>query len=190
MSKVGILGGTFDPPHYGHLIIAEEAMEQCCLDEVWFLPSAIPPHKTDAEITLEEYRINMVKKAIDKNNRFSLSLLEFERQGPSYTIDTMKELIKRYPGISFYFIIGADMVDYLHKWEKIDELVRLVTFIGIKRPGYKFESPYQKDLIELDIPQFDISSSRLRQRFKDGKNTRYYLPEEVRKYIEENHLYE
>lgn len=186
MMKVGILGGTFDPPHNGHLIIAQEVLSSLQLNEVWFMPTNTPPHKADAKSRGED-RLEMVKLAIADNECFKLQPIEFERSGPSYTYDTIAILKEKYPKAEFYFIIGADMVEYLLKWYRIDELVHDVHFVGVKRPKYKIVSRY--NVIEVEVPQFDISSSELRRRFKNNQNTKYFLPDAVREYIEEKNLY-
>jgi nicotinate-nucleotide adenylyltransferase len=187
--NIAILGGTFDPPHYGHLMIAEEVLEACDLDGVWFMPSPRPPHKTEEVISDAHHRIEMVKQAIADNERFHLSLIEFEREGLSYTYDTMKELIDKHPHNQFYFLIGADMVEYLPHWHRIDELVRMVTFIGVGRPGFSLASEYREFIHEVEVPEYEISASFLRKRFKENGNTRYFLPDNVRKYIMEKGLY-
>lgn len=187
--RIGILGGTFDPPHFGHLMIAEEVLHRCRLDAVWFMPSPSPPHKTRFRITPSHHRIEMVKKAITGNERLFLSLAEFERKGPSYTYDTVKTLLTEHPRDRFFFIIGADMVEDLPNWHRADELVRLVTFIGVGRPGFSLESQYADHIWEVDTPEFAMSASFLRERFKKNGNTRYYLPDDVRKYIMEKGLY-
>ncbi len=191
MRRIGLLGGTFDPPHLAHLLIAQEALERCELDQVWFMPSYIPPHKqgkiahTDAG-----FRVEMVKRAIQDNNRFRLSLVEVNRGGRSYTVDTLKELTGTYPDDRFFFILGADMVNDLPTWNGIDELCRLTTFIGFRRPGYRAGHPANADIIYIDMPQVDISSSFLRERLKAGLSCRYFLPDAVKTYIEERGLYE
>lgn len=189
MAKIGLIGGTFDPPHYGHLLIAQESLSQCDLDEIWFIPTAIPPHKINKVITPDEKRIEMVRKAITDHPFFSMSLIEFERSGRSYTIDTVKELKLKFPNDKFFFIIGADMINDLTNWKSIDELVEDIPFIGVKRPGYVINSPYQDRIIQIEIPQLEISSSMLRERFRNSDNTRYLVPECVREYIEVNRVY-
>ncbi len=188
--RIGILGGTFDPPHIGHLIMAQEAAEQCNLDKVWFMPNASPPHKKEKGVSPGNDRVEMVKRLIDRVGRFKLLLIEFEREGPSYTVDTMKELKGKHPDTEFFFIIGGDSVEALHTWDRIDELVEIVTFIGIKRPGHEFESPYLDKIIAIEVPLIGISSTMLRERFRHEKNTKYYVTEEVREYIEVNRLYD
>ena len=187
--RIGLLGGTFDPPHYGHLLVASEVLEQCNLDEVWFVPNRLPPHKKGMPVTKKEHRLEMVRLAIEGNPSFRLSTIELEREGQSYTYDTIRQLTVTYRNDRFFFIIGADMINDLPNWHHIDKLVQMTTFIGINRPGYSVESPYRAHIQTIDMPPFDVSSSFLRERFKLGKNTRYYLPERVRNYIEENDLY-
>ncbi|MFC7393279.1 nicotinate-nucleotide adenylyltransferase [Scopulibacillus cellulosilyticus] len=189
MKKIGLIGGTFDPPHLGHLAIAEEAADACRLDEVWFLPSYIPPHK-DRLVTDSDHRIAMVDRAIEDNPLFKLSLIEIKRKGRSYTYDTLYELKRRYPDDQFYFIIGADMVDDLPNWYKIDQLAKLTSFIGFKRPGYTFKKPEGVTIIPVEMPQIDISSSMIRKRINQHRSYRYFLCENVKKYIEEKGLYE
>src|SRR5699024_3722169 len=122
MRRIGILGGTFDPPHIGHLIIAEEVRAAQNLDEVWFIPSYEPPHKHRAFVDSAD-RVEMVKRAIAGNPYFSINTIEVNRLGKSYTFDTMKLLKEENPDASFYFIIGADMVEYLPHWKYIDKLI-------------------------------------------------------------------
>lgn len=191
MKKIGLLGGTFDPPHIGHLMIAQEALESCHLDEVWFLPSYIPPHKHRKVASTDvRHRVEMVRRAIADNEYFKLSFVEVERKGRSYTADTLKELKTQYPDDQFFFILGADMVSDLPTWHKIDELIRLTSFIGFKRPGYTMSPPADTDMIEIDMPQVDISSSFIRKRLKANRSCRYFLCRSVKKYIEEQKLYE
>ncbi|WP_078552748.1 nicotinate-nucleotide adenylyltransferase [Bacillus alkalicellulosilyticus] len=190
MKRIGILGGTFDPPHYGHLLIAEEVRKELTLDEVWFMPSHIPPHKIRNDLSSSEDREKMVTLAIEDNQHFILSTIELERKGRSFTIDTMRQLTKDHPTASFYFIVGGDMVDQLDNWVEIEQLLTLVTFVGLRRPKYNSDSPYKKNIIEIDVPQLDISSSLIRERKRDGKNIKYLIPESVRKYICERGLYE
>ncbi|MFC3039125.1 nicotinate-nucleotide adenylyltransferase [Virgibacillus xinjiangensis] len=187
MKRVGILGGTFDPPHIGHLIIAEEVRISLGLEEVWFIPSYTPPHKNEAKSS-PEHRKNMLSRAISGNNSFKMETLEIERSGKSYTIDTMQELGRRYPQTEFFFIIGADMVEYLPNWHRIDELIHMVTFAGTKRKGYRLDSPYP--VKEVEVPIIDVSSTFIRERIKEGKTVNYFIPESVYAYIKEKELYE
>ncbi|WP_046173893.1 nicotinate-nucleotide adenylyltransferase [Domibacillus indicus] len=187
MKKVGILGGTFNPPHIGHLIAANEVLHALNLDEVRFMPNSVPPHKRLAGHIADEHRLQMTKLAIEDNPLFKLETIEIERAGVSYTIDTLRELIKQEPGTSFYFIIGADMIEYLPNWREIDELSRLVTFAGVKRPGYSTETAYPVTLIET--PEIHLSSTALRKKAAANETLHYLLPEPVIQYIKENGLY-
>lgn len=187
MKKIGLLGGTFDPPHYGHLLIAEEVRLALQLDEVWFIPSYQPPHKEQTASSVAD-RKAMLEKAIGRHLKFKVKLIEIERKGTSYTFDTMKQLTDAYPNDRFYFIIGADMVETLSSWYKIDSLLDLVTFVGVKRFGYELSSPYP--IIKVDIPMFDVSSTFIRNRIKQQQTVHFLLPESVYAYIKEKQLYE
>ncbi len=187
MKKVGLLGGTFDPPHIGHLVIAEEVYEQLQLDEIWFIPSNEPPHKAKANITATN-RVALLKAAIADNQHFFLETIEIDRPGKSYTFNTVHSLAESYPNISFYFIIGADMVEYLPKWNKIDELIKMIQFVGVKRPDYELQTDYP--VIVLDVPSLNISSTMIRERIKQNKSIAYFVPNAVRRLIKENKLYE
>jgi nicotinate-nucleotide adenylyltransferase len=188
LKSIGILGGTFNPPHLGHLMMANEVLHALKLDEIWFMPSYIPPHKTIKEPIEPYHRLQMLKLAIEEHDQFTLQPIEFQRKEPSYTYDTMRILTEKYPAYQFHFIIGADMVEYLPKWYEIDELVNLVTFVGVKRPGYTITSPYP--IKEVEVPQFDVSSSFIRERVVKKETIRYFIPAVVKQYIEENQLYE
>jgi nicotinate-nucleotide adenylyltransferase len=187
MKKIGILGGTFDPPHNGHLFIAYEVLHALLLDEIWFLPAQIPPHKEKEAVTNVQERLQMLKLALEGHDQFKIQPIELEREGPSYSYDTVKLLKEKYND-DFYFIIGGDMIEYLPKWYKIDELIKLISFVGVGRAGFSSHSNYP--ITYVSTPLFDVSSSLVRERIKANGNTRLLLPNSVRKYIEENHLYE
>lgn len=187
MKKVGILGGTFNPPHIGHLMIGDAVLDAAGLDEVRFMPNHRPPHK-DTLSASDGDRKMMLELATGDHPFFSVEDIELERKGISYTIDTIRLLKEREPDSDFYFIIGGDMIDYLPKWKDIDELSELITFIGVRRPGYEAASPYPIQMIEM--PELYLSSSMIRERIKAGKTVKYMLPAAVLAYIEENGLYE
>ncbi|QKY69517.1 nicotinate-nucleotide adenylyltransferase [Lentibacillus sp. CBA3610] len=187
MKHIGILGGTFDPPHIGHLMIAEEVRESMDLDEVWFMPSHEPPHKQKAVAeTLD--RVEMAERAVAGNPHFKVETIEVNRLGKSYTFDTMKLLKKEHPDAVFYFIIGADMVEYLPRWHHIAELVNMVRFIGVKRKGYDLKSEYQ--VTEVDAPLIEISSTEIKRRLAHNRSIIYMVPEKVENYLKEKQLYE
>jgi len=186
--RVGIIGGTFNPPHLGHLIMAQQVGDQLGLDEVRFMPDAQPPHVDEKKTIPAQDRANMVQRAIADNPLFKLETAELKRGGKSYTYDTMKALKAQHPETQYYFIIGGDMVDYLHTWSHIDELVKLVTFVGIKRTGYPTTSQYP--VIWVDAPLIDISSTQIRHKVSQGHTVRYLVPDTVAAYIKEHQLYE
>jgi nicotinate-nucleotide adenylyltransferase len=193
--KVGIMGGTFDPIHIGHLIAAERAREEAGLDEVWFLPANVPPHKPQSPVASAKQRWDMVVHAIEGHSGFRSIDLELTRKGPSYTIDTIKTLNSLYSKFEFSYIIGADMVMYLPKWYRIEEIVQHISFIGLQRPGYSIRlaelaEPIRKQIKLIPMPSIDISSTAIRERMKNNQSIRYLVPEQVGNYIEENRLYE
>ncbi|MCA1056218.1 nicotinate-nucleotide adenylyltransferase [Rossellomorea aquimaris] len=185
--KVGLLGGTFNPPHIGHLVIAEQVLNQSGLDEIRFLPNHVPPHKeVDVSVTVDQ-RIRMLEGAIRGNPRFAIERIELEREGPSYTYDTIKALQERDPEVEYSFIIGGDMIEYLPKWSRIDELIDMVRFIGVNRPEYSHETPYNVELV--DVPDLKVSSSFIRKAVRDHRSIRYLVTDEVYRIIEEDGLY-
>ncbi|MBM4762365.1 nicotinate-nucleotide adenylyltransferase [Bacillus sp. B15-48] len=187
MRKVGILGGTFNPPHIGHLIIANEVFHALDLEEIWFMPNQDPPHKLKEGVVSDHQRVRMLEIMVSEHPNFFVETLEMERQGPSYTYETMQILTERHKDIQFHFIIGADMIEYLPKWHRIEELQELIKFVGVNRPKHCSESDY--NILFIEVPSIEISSSLIRQRCKEGGTIRYLVPEPVRKYIEENLLY-
>jgi nicotinate-nucleotide adenylyltransferase len=187
MKKVGILGGTFDPPHHGHLLIANEVLSSLQLDEIWFMPNQEPPHKKKSESIKNEDRLHMLELAVSDNKQFRVEPIELERRGPSFTIETMRILKSKYEEYQFFFIIGADMIEYLPKWHKIDELIKIVQFVGVERPAYSHKTNYP--ILYVDVPAMEISSSLIRERLKAGKTVRYLLPKSVIDFIEECRLY-
>ncbi|MBP2241701.1 nicotinate-nucleotide adenylyltransferase [Cytobacillus eiseniae] len=151
------------------------------------MPNQEPPHKKKTNVVKDGDRVNMLTCAIEGHPHFKIESIELERKGPSYTYETMKILKENHRDKQFYFIIGADMIEYLPKWRNIAELVEIVQFIGVKRPLYRTESPYP--ILYSDVPEMAISSSLIRDRIKENKTIRYLVPDSVRHYIKENHLY-
>lgn len=192
--KVGIMGGTFDPIHMGHLLAAEAVKDAYKLDEVWFMPSHIPPHKQAAGATGEQ-RLDMTKLATQEYEDYSTLDIEIVRGGVSYTIDTIQLLHERHPNIDFYFIIGADMVNYLPEWERIEELARQITFLGVGRPGFDLNLGDLPEFLQgrvllAEMPLVDISSTAIRRRLAAGKSVRFMVPDSVLTYITRSGLYE
>lgn len=188
MKKVGILGGTFNPPHIGHLIIANEVKHALGLNEVLLMPTASPPHKEVAagEVTAAQ-RLRMVELAVKDVEGLSMSSFEVDRGGISYTYETMEALTMSEPNTKFYFIIGGDMIDILPSWHRIEELVKLITFVGVNRPGSKGETFYPVKFV--DIPEINLSSTFLRERFQEGRTATLLTPHSVESYIREEGLY-
>ncbi len=186
--KIGILGGTFNPVHIGHLILAEEAREKLGLDKVIFIPANLPPHKDNIDIADPQARLKMLKLAVKGNRYFAVSDIEIRRLGRSYTIDTIKALKDKYKDDELYFIIGSDLLKYLEGWKDLSEIFKIVKFIAATRPGYPLENipAYIKT---LGIRAVDISGFSVRQCVKEGKSFRYLVPEAVFEYINKTKLY-
>ena len=196
MMKLGVMGGTFDPIHHGHLSIASEAAYQFSLDGVLFIPAFIPPHKLDKNRAQSHHRAAMVERAIAENSCFAVSRLELEREGVSYSIDTVNRLLEIYDqAVDIYFIAGADAVLDIQSWMRAEELRERCRFIAACRPGFDLaaldELPLQwrSRIFPLDNPLLDISSTDIRHRVAKGRPIKYLLPEAVEKYIFQQGLY-
>lgn len=194
MIKAGIMGGTFDPIHIGHLIAAESALEACRLDEVWFIPTASPPLKENEPGARADDRLAMVSAAIAGHERFRVLDIELRRGGVSYSIDTITTLRQLHPDHSFAYIIGSDRINDLPKWHKIDELAELVTFIGLARPGTTarpelLPEELRRRLTFADMPAIGVSSTDLRERLALGKSIRYLVPDSVHDMIRRHGWY-
>lgn len=186
--KIGIMGGTFNPPHLGHLIIADQVKDQLNLDKILFMPTAQPPHSSIEKDTIaSEKRVEMLELAIQSHPDFDLELYEVQQGGKNYSYDTIKALKEMYPGVEFYFIIGGDMIEDLPSWHRIDELVEIVQFVGVKRRNFENDTDYP--IIMVDLPLIDISSSLIREKVSRGCSIKYLLPRDVEKYIELEGLY-
>lgn len=200
MKKIGIMGGTFNPVHFGHLLLAEEARHYCALDEVLFMPSGNSYMKNDAAIADGRLRLAMTAAAIENNPFFSLSPIEVDRGGFTYTCDTLKELGETYPMNRYYFIIGADNLFTLMDWKMPEMIMSSCTLIAAARGGKselqiakqarKLQQEYQADIIILPPRRIDISSSEIREKIKKGESVRYMIPDKVISLIQENHLYQ
>jgi nicotinate-nucleotide adenylyltransferase len=202
MQRVGVLGGTFDPVHYGHLVIAEEVYATLQLAEVVFVPAGQPPHKTNVEITAAEHRLKMLELAIASNPHFTISRVDLDRPGPSYTVDMLK-LLRRQMGehTAIYFIIGGDSLEDLLSWHDSSGILEQLThLVAVRRPGYSESEAFydslearlsgiKQRLLVVDAPQFDISATDLRQRVAEGRPIKYQTPESVESYIVQYGLY-
>ncbi|WP_088228800.1 nicotinate-nucleotide adenylyltransferase [Desulfosporosinus sp. FKB] len=199
MVKIGVMGGTFDPIHYGHLVAAEMARSEFNLSKVLFIPTGIPPHKDRLDISAGKSRLEMVERAIKDNPAFECSAMEIERQGPSYTVETLRLLSKIWPEHELYFITGTDALREIFSWREAEEILTMIQFIGAARPGFdakdflqsvRQDHPEIVDKIHyLEVPALAISSTDIRMRVKQQKPIRYLLPEAVRLFIEQKNLY-
>ena len=199
--KMGVLGGTFDPIHLGHLIVAEDLREKLGLSEVLFIPAGRPWLKMKEEKTISaaEHRLAMVRLAVASNHYFKVSTMEINRPGISYSIDTVLELKSELGAqTEIYFIVGPDALAELPKWKEPARLVEICRVVGIGRPGYaranlrKLERSIpgaSRRIMMVDVPQIDISSTEIRERVACGLSIRYLVPEAVEKYIAEHKLY-
>lgn len=197
--RVGLFGGTFDPPHVGHLILASEAQSQLELTRLLWTVTPDPPHKQDQFITLLQHRLAMVKLAIQHNPFFELSDIELERPGPHYTVDTIKLLAEQNPNAEIVPIIGSDSLHDLPTWHQPQEILYAAHWVGVmRRPGEETnlqalerELPGISSKIHyVDAPLLEIASREIRERVVTGKPFRYYLPLPVYEYIEQHHLYQ
>jgi len=188
--RLGLLGDRFDPPHLGHLLAAEQAREALALDAVWFIPAPSPPHKP--AVASPEHRYAMTMLATASHPRFSVSRLELDRPGPSYTFDTVQQVRAAEPGAELFLITGTDAYRDIARWHRATELVRQITVMVVARPGYNLEQ-FEPDFLArmgiITIIGCDISSTEIRNRIKAGRSIRYLVPESVESYLVRHHLY-
>jgi nicotinate-nucleotide adenylyltransferase len=192
LRKIGIFGGTFDPPHIGHLIMARRAVEQLGLDRVFFVPANIPPHKK-IPVASAEHRLNMLRIALLPHSDFTISTCEIERGGISYTIDTIKFFRENISADEYFLLVGEDSALKIHTWKNSSEILNLVKvawfprYIPNKDEFHNF--PDLKNFVKIEAEIIDVSSSRIRQLIKEGKSVKYLVPDGVLMYIERNGLY-
>lgn len=200
--RIGIFGGTFDPVHLGHLIVAEQCREQAQLDQVWFVPAARPPSKLVQPVTPFARRVEMLQLALAGHPAFRIEELEKDRPGPSFTADTLHELAQRYSPVDWFFLLGSDSLRDLPNWRKPEQIVRLATLLVVVRP-YAGGNESNDTLVRqvtarlgesariqlVDAPRIELASSDLRQRAAAGRSLRYLVPRAVECYIQEKGLY-
>jgi nicotinate-nucleotide adenylyltransferase len=187
--KVGILGGTFDPPHHGHLIAAQDAITDLELDKVIFIPAAVPPHKQRNQVSAPPIRLRMIEAATRGDERFEVSDVELRRTGPSYTVDTLRELRAARPGDQFFLLLGVDQVREFQSWREPDEVLRQAALIMLARAG--IEDAGGGDIVEqtVRVTRIDVSSTLIRDRVRAGRPIRYLVPAAVEKIIADERLY-
>jgi nicotinate-nucleotide adenylyltransferase len=189
LPRIGILGGTFDPPHNGHIAIAKAALSECELQKVLFIPAKYPPHKPVDKVTPERDRVQMLELAIKDYSEFEMSDIELKREGPSYTIDTLQEIKKLYSGVEIIFIIGADNILEIESWYRPDEILQAATVVAFNRPGFDLRGKYESKIKMLKMSPVDISSSEIRDKIRANESIKDLVPAAVREYIEKNSLY-
>lgn len=199
--RLGIFGGSFDPVHYGHLLLAETCREACGLDEVWLIPAAIPPHKQDRQLSSGRQRIEMLELAIAGNERLRVSTLEIDRGGVSYTVDTLRAIATAQPGVELFFLMGADSLRDLLTWREPAEICALAWPLVVRRSGApEPDMEVLRGLVseqrlaairdmQVQMPIIELSGRQLRARFSAGKSLRYRTPRAVEQYIETHGLY-
>jgi len=190
--RIGIMGGTFDPIHHGHLVAASEVAERYALDEVVFVPTGQPWQKADEKVSPAEDRYLMTVIATASNPRFTTSRVDIDRDGPTYTIDTLRDLRKQYgQAAELYFITGADALEKILSWKDVDEMFELAHFVAVTRPGFELSDAHlPEDVVSLvTVPAMAISSTDCRKRVAAGQPVWYLVPDGVVQYIAKRHLY-
>ncbi|MCM1297150.1 MAG: nicotinate (nicotinamide) nucleotide adenylyltransferase [Muribaculaceae bacterium] len=190
MKRVGILGGSFNPVHTGHLILADFIRQEKQLDEVWFMLSPMNPFKQDSrELLNEEHRMEMLRLAIEPSLRLKISNFELNMPRPSYTVDTLRELHRHFTDTRFSLIIGADNYASFDRWKKPDEIMSMVDIIVYPRPGVKLPPITHPSVTFVDAPLLDISSTMIRNLIARGREVNFMVPDKVLKYINKHNLY-
>lgn len=197
--RLGLLGGTFDPVHFGHLLLAEQCREQCDLDEVWFVPAGVPPHKQSTPISPGMARAEMLEFATAGHPQFVVSRLELSRNGPTFTVDTLEELTRNETGRELFFLIGSDSLLELGTWRKPARIAELATIVAVNRGDRplpdleplkrQFGEPIVSNIKPVTMPGIDLSSTEIRSRVRQGRSIRYMTPRAVELYIAEHNLY-
>ncbi len=189
--KIGVMGGTFDPIHHGHLVAASEVADRFALDEVVFVPTGQPWQKSDKIVSPAEDRYLMTVVATASNPRFSVSRVDIDRGGPTYTADTLRDLHRLVPEADLYFITGADALSQILSWHKVEELFELAHFVGVTRPGYELADGHLPEgaVSLVEVPAMAISSTDCRRRVGAGHPVWYLVPDGVVQYISKRNLY-
>ncbi len=192
MRRIGLFGGTFDPPHFGHLALAEWAREQLRLDRVLFVPAGAPPHKRARRLSSVAARVAMTRLAVRGNPAFRLSQLEVRRRGPSFTVDTLRAVRAGHPGAEVFLLMGEDSLDDFRTWHEPAAIRGLARLAVARRPGGRRRTPARgiaRGLIWLDNPGLELSSSAIRARARAGRSVRYLVPDAVARYLARHRLY-
>lgn len=192
MVKIGVFGGTFDPPHLGHRIVAADVAEALGLDRLLWIPSGIPPHKRDEEITAAPLRVEMVRQTIEDDPVMRLSTLEVDRAGPSYTVDTIRRLLADHPGCEIFLIVGSDQFAVFDRWKEPDAIADACEIVVLRRPGVEpFDASGESEFAHrsVEVRQVDLSSTEVRDRVASGRPIRHLVRDGVFRTIEREGLY-
>ena len=199
MRRIGILGGTFDPVHNGHLLLGEQAYREYGLDEIWFMPSKNPPHKSSRDIVSEDLRSDMIRLAIQGAPQYIFSDFELRHEGTTYTAETLKRLQQEYPADRFYFLMGGDSFFQLETWYHPEQIMKLTTILAFSRNGEtdrqmqaradELAHRYEANIRLLSMEEMPVSSSLIRDRVQNGQPVGALVPPAVEEYIRTNHLY-
>ncbi|HEX2187687.1 MAG TPA: nicotinate-nucleotide adenylyltransferase [Longimicrobiaceae bacterium] len=187
--RIGVFGGTFDPPHHGHLVVAADVHAALELDRVVLVPSAAPPHKLDTVQAPAETRLEMVRAAVRGDDRFEVDDLELRRPGPSYTVDTLRALRDRCPGAELFFVVGADNVPELGSWREPEEVVRLARIVAVARGCENIDADAPFPLLSVPVTRVEISATDVRRRVAEGRSIRYLVPDAVCAIVAREGLY-
>lgn len=196
--RIGIYGGTFDPVHFGHLLAAEQCREQCSLDEVWFVPAATPPHKTTKDISPGENRAEMLELAIAGHSHFRVDRRELDREGYSYTVDTLTDIHDFAPSHELFLLLGGDSIVDFENWREPVKILQFATLVGVNRGRApldltsfrrRFGEAGEQRLLCIEMPAMDVSATDIRKRVREGRSIRFMTPRSVEEYINEHGLY-
>jgi nicotinate-nucleotide adenylyltransferase len=190
--KIGVFGGTFNPPHLGHLIVAEHAREQLGLGRVLFVPTAVSPHKQSLDIVDAHHRLEMLRSAVQGNRAFSVLDIELQRGGVSFTVDTLKELRRMFPVENLVLLIGVDNLAEFHLWRDPGAILDLAEVVALTRPGFSAEGldpDLRRRIVVCQVPAIGIEARQIRRRVREGRSIRYLVPSAVEAYISSHRLY-
>jgi len=188
--RIGLLGGTFNPIHLGHLVLAQECWIRFSLDKVVFIPAYVPPHKAVETDVSAADRLEMVRLSLEADDRFEVSSCEIDKEGTSYSIETIEHFKDKYgPDAELFFLTGSDSAEALSTWKEVDRILDLTTFIIATRPGWSLESPYSDRVTCTAVPLIDVSSTMVRDRLKKGEPIDYLVPSSAVQYIRKKALY-
>ncbi len=190
--KIGVFGGTYNPPHMGHLVAAESVREQLCLDRVFFVPSFINPQKLESEVASGEHRLEMLRLAIGENAGLDVSDVEIRRGGLSFTVDTLEEFHRQLPAADLHFLVGVDNLPAFNSWKDPERILTLATVVAMTRPGFNAgENPLvsERQMRLCVVPEIGICSTEIRERVRTGRSIRYLVPSSVAEFIRQKGIY-